>query len=105
LPAGVTGGASGIGLATAELLAARGARVAVLDRDTEAIGTLPVTRGHDHGLGLRAFVADVTVDAQVRQAIADAAAALGGIDILVSNAGVGAIGGVEDNDDDEWRRV
>jgi 2-keto-3-deoxy-L-fuconate dehydrogenase len=87
----VTGGASGIGLATADLLTQRGAQVAVLD----------VTKSDTH----RSFVADVTDDAQVRQAVADAVAALGGLDILVNNAGIGAQGTVEDNGDDEWRRV
>jgi 2-keto-3-deoxy-L-fuconate dehydrogenase len=110
LAAVVTGGASGIGLATATLLAARGARVAVLDRDAAAIAELPVTGGAGaqpggHGLTLLAFTADVTDDAGVRQAVGAAGEALGGIDILVNNAGIGAIGSVEDNDDDEWRHV
>jgi 2-keto-3-deoxy-L-fuconate dehydrogenase len=107
LAAVVTGGASGIGLATAQLLAARGARVAVLDRDAEALGRLPVVGGHGGGQGLRVrgFAADVTDDAAVRAAVEAAAAGLGGIDILVNNAGIGAVGSVEDNDDDEWRHV
>ncbi|KMS82442.1 MULTISPECIES: SDR family NAD(P)-dependent oxidoreductase [Streptomyces] len=90
----VTGGASGIGRATADLLAARGAQVAVLDLDPSAVEK-PL-------LGLRA---DVTDDASVRTAVQDAAEALGGLDILVNNAGVGAQGTVEDNDDAEWRHV
>ncbi|MGW2030712.1 MULTISPECIES: SDR family NAD(P)-dependent oxidoreductase [Streptomyces] len=90
----VTGGASGIGRATADLLAARGAQVAVLDLDPSAVGK-PL-------LGLRA---DVTDDASVRTAVRDAAEALGGLDVLVNNAGVGAQGTVEDNDDAEWRHV
>ncbi|WP_028798773.1 SDR family NAD(P)-dependent oxidoreductase [Streptomyces sp. 142MFCol3.1] len=90
----VTGGASGIGRATAELLAARGARVAVLDLDPSSVeGPL---------LGHRA---DVTDDASVRAAVAAAAEALGGLDVLVNNAGIGAQGTVEDNDDAEWHRV
>ena len=105
LAAVVTGGASGIGLATAQLLAARGARVAVLDRDADALAGLPGAGGRGVGLGLRAFVVDVTDDGAVRTAIGGAAADLGGVDILVNNAGIGAIGSVEDNDDDEWRRV
>jgi 2-keto-3-deoxy-L-fuconate dehydrogenase len=87
----VTGGASGIGLATADLLTQRGAQVAVLD----------VTKSDAH----RSVVADVTDDGQVRQAVAEAVAALGGLDILINNAGIGAQGTVEDNQDEEWRRV
>ncbi|MFF7189713.1 SDR family NAD(P)-dependent oxidoreductase [Streptomyces sp. NPDC008222] len=90
----VTGGASGIGRATADLLAARGARVAVLDLDPSSVGK-PL-------LGYRA---DVTDDASVRTAVSEAAADLGGLDILVNNAGIGAQGTVEDNDDDAWHRV
>jgi NAD(P)-dependent dehydrogenase (short-subunit alcohol dehydrogenase family) len=49
--------------------------------------------------------ADVTDDAAVRAAVEEAARELGGLDLLVNNAGVGAQGTVADNDDDEWRRV
>ncbi|WP_326577875.1 SDR family oxidoreductase [Actinacidiphila glaucinigra] len=90
----VTGGASGIGLATARLLAARGARVAVLDLAPDG---LP---GH-----LTGFTADVSDDASTRAAVDAAAEALGGLDILVNNAGIGAAGTVEDNPDDQWHRV
>ena len=97
LAALVTGGASGIGLATARLLAARGARVAVLDRDE---GSRPPGK-HRPLPG----PADVTDDAAVRAAVAEAGRALGRLDILVNNAGIGAAGTVEDNDDAEWHRV
>jgi 2-keto-3-deoxy-L-fuconate dehydrogenase len=90
----VTGGASGIGLATALLLAERGARVAVLDLTTDG---LPEP--------LLGFTADVTVDKTVRTAVLAAAEAFGGIDIVVNNAGIGAIGTVEDNSDEQWHRV
>jgi 2-keto-3-deoxy-L-fuconate dehydrogenase len=93
LSAIVTGGASGIGLATAELLAARGARVAVLDLNPEVDKPL---------VGFRA---DVTDDDSVRAAVAAVAEAFGGIDIVINNAGIGAQGTVEDNDDAEWARV
>ncbi|WP_203788311.1 SDR family NAD(P)-dependent oxidoreductase [Paractinoplanes rishiriensis] len=89
----VTGGASGLGLATATLLAERGCRVACLDLNPEVDAPL---------LGIRA---DVTDDASVRAAVAETVAAFGGLDILVNNAGIGAQGTVEDNDDDEWRHV
>jgi len=90
----VTGGASGIGLATAELLTARGATVAVLD---------PAAPPGEAGLA--SFICDVTDDASVTAAVDAALGALGGLDILVNNAGIGAQGTVEENDDAEWHRV
>lgn len=90
----VTGGASGIGKATAALLAARGAKVAVLDLDPSAVEK-----------PLRGYAADVSDDASVRSAVAAAASDLGGLDILVNNAGIGAAGTVEENDDAQWHRV
>ena len=87
----VTGGASGIGAATATLLAQRGATVAVFDRTPTDL--------HD------SYVVDVTDDATVVEGVAAVAAKHGRIDILVNNAGIGAGGGVEANDDAEWHRV
>jgi len=92
----VTGGASGIGLAIVSALVAEGATVAVLDRAPEPPAELA---------GLAYFVADVSNDAEVRAAVTAAAAALGGIDVLVNNAGIGAQGTVVEASDDEWHRV
>ena len=94
LKALVTGGASGIGRATAELLAARGAQVAVLDLDPSSVEK-----------PLLGFRADVTDDTSVRGAVAAAVTELGGLDVLVNNAGIGAQGTVETNDEAEWHRV
>jgi NAD(P)-dependent dehydrogenase (short-subunit alcohol dehydrogenase family) len=94
LAAAVTGGGSGIGLATARLLAERGARVAALDLDP---GGVP-----DPIIGV---TADVRDDDSVKRAIGEVGERLGGLDILVNNAGIGAQGTVEENPDDEWHRV
>jgi 2-keto-3-deoxy-L-fuconate dehydrogenase len=90
----VTGGASGIGAATAALLAERGARVAVLDRT-----------GTDVPAGFASEICDVTDASQVDAAVAAVAARYGAIDIVINNAGIGAVGDVAANDDDEWHRV
>jgi 2-keto-3-deoxy-L-fuconate dehydrogenase len=84
LVAVVTGGASGIGAATAALLAARGARVESLDLSTGC---------------------DVGDSASVAAAVAAVADRHGRIDILVNNAGIGAVGDVAANTDEEWLRV
>ena len=95
LVAVVTGGCSGIGAATASLLSHRGAKVAVLDREIQQ-------QGEPWALALRCDVRDSgAVDDAVR-AVADK---LGGIDVLVNNAGIGAVGDIAANDDDEWHRV
>jgi NAD(P)-dependent dehydrogenase (short-subunit alcohol dehydrogenase family) len=94
LVAVVTGGASGIGAATARLLQSCGARVAVLDRSTD---------GAPHGvLTLRC---DLTDSAGVDEAVTTVVDELGGLDIVVNNAGIGAVGDVAQNDDAEWAHV
>jgi 2-keto-3-deoxy-L-fuconate dehydrogenase len=90
----VTGGASGIGAATAGLLAERGARVAVLDLDPDAADARHLR-----------LACDVGDRASVDRAVGRVAADLGGLDVVVNNAGIGAQGDVAGNDDDEWRRV
>jgi 2-keto-3-deoxy-L-fuconate dehydrogenase len=90
----VTGGASGLGAATAALLAARGAHVAVLDRDTAGVPAEYFSA-----------VCDVTDADQVDAAIAAVVDHYGSLDIVINNAGIGAAGDVSANGDDEWHRV
>jgi 2-keto-3-deoxy-L-fuconate dehydrogenase len=94
LSAVVTGGASGIGLAAAQMLVARGARVAVLD-----LAPAP------SGPGLAHYSCNVADVESVGHAVGAALEGLGGLDVLVNNAGVGAQGTVADNGDEEWERV
>jgi NAD(P)-dependent dehydrogenase (short-subunit alcohol dehydrogenase family) len=90
----VTGGGSGIGLATARMLAAGGAQVCCLDLDLGGCAA-----------PLVGIACDVSDDATVKSAVAQAAAQMGGIDIVVNNAGVGALGSLAETSDEDWRRV
>ncbi|MGC0272160.1 SDR family NAD(P)-dependent oxidoreductase [Pseudactinotalea sp. Z1739] len=94
LVAVVTGGASGIGATTAVELSERGARVALLDRDE---GAPPE--------GLPLYRADVQSDDEVNSAIERVVADLGGLDIVVNNAGIGAQGDVTQNSSADWLQV
>lgn len=94
LKAIVTGGASGLGKATAEELMRRGAAVAVLD--------LNPSGAPEGSVGIPC---DVSSSEAVSTAVKEAARHLGGIDIVVNNAGIGAQGDISANDDDEWARV
>ena len=89
----VTGGSSGIGLATALRFVADGAKVVSLDLAAPPDDSILW------------FGTDVSDDASVRAGVAAAVDALGGLDVLVNNAGIGAQGTVEDNLDDEWLKV
>jgi 2-keto-3-deoxy-L-fuconate dehydrogenase len=91
----VTGAGSGIGLATVDALQQRGARVAALD----------LTPHEAELLGALGLVADVRSQSSLDAAASEAARQLGGVDALVNNAGIGAVGTVEDNSEDEWRTV
>ena len=95
LVAVITGGASGIGAATATQLRDRGARVAVLDRSYSVVTQAATTE----------VPCDVADSASTRAAIDSVVGALGSVDILINNAGIGASGTVTDNDDEEWQRV
>jgi NAD(P)-dependent dehydrogenase (short-subunit alcohol dehydrogenase family) len=97
LVAAVTGGASGIGAATAAQLADRGASVVVLDRSAPGGPALTAN--------LRHLRCDIARDDDLRAAMASIGDDLARLDVLVNNAGIGAAGDVTANDRDEWHHV
>jgi NADP-dependent 3-hydroxy acid dehydrogenase YdfG len=100
----VTGATSGIGEATATMLAEAGAAVAVAGRRAERLDRL-VARIEGAGGRAVAVPTDVAREPQARALIDVARRELGGVDILVNNAGVMLLGPVQDADVDEWRRM
>jgi len=97
----VTGAASGLGLATARLLASRGARVALVDVDAEGAARAAAAIGGD----AFAIDADIADAAGISAALDTAAERLGGIDVVVANAGITASGSVLNIDAATWERV
>jgi NADP-dependent 3-hydroxy acid dehydrogenase YdfG len=100
----VTGASSGIGEATAFRLSEAGAAVALAARREERLHALAdrIETGGGRALALTADVAD---ESQARQAVERAASELGGLDVLVNNAGVMLLGPVAGADTSEWRRM
>ncbi len=95
----VTGGASGIGAATARALAAEGARVVIADVDCERGGAVAEETGG------RFEAVDVADDAQVERLVADTARRSGRLDVLVSNAFATAFGAIASLDRAAWNRT
>ncbi len=93
----VTGGSSGIGRATALLLAEQGARVFVGDYDPINEASADFTR-----LGITELKCDVRVEADVKTLIDHAVSKGGGLDILVNNAGIGMVKPITDVSEEEW---
>jgi len=97
----VTAGGSGIGRAIAEAFVAQGARVHVCDVEAGALESVAAARPE-----IGATLADVSDPAQVDRLFDDALAAMGGLDVLVNNAGIaGPTGPVEDCSVEDWRRT
>jgi NAD(P)-dependent dehydrogenase (short-subunit alcohol dehydrogenase family) len=92
----ITGAASGIGAATVDRFAARGARVAALDVDETALARIQADAR---------VVADVADERRVALATEAAAAALGGLDVLVCCAGVAPSGTILETSTEEWDRA
>ncbi|WP_326522815.1 SDR family NAD(P)-dependent oxidoreductase [Sphingomonas sp.] len=92
----VTGGASGIGAATADLMRHRGARVAIAD--------LAVDPGVDDG-DAASFRCDVSDEESVAACVADVVARFGRLDIVFNNAGIGGSGGVDTLAAERWDQV
>jgi NAD(P)-dependent dehydrogenase (short-subunit alcohol dehydrogenase family) len=101
----VTGGAGGIGLATAERFASEGARVVIADRDAEHArsGVDQVKRAGAPDAW--AFACDVSDPAQVASCVADAIARSGSLDVVVNNAGLMTFKSIVDLTRDDWHRV
>lgn len=97
----VTGAASGIGEQIARAFVAEGARVCVADLDLS--GAERVARSL--GAAAIALRMDVTVEDEVERGVAEAARRLGGIDILVSNAGLQHLDAIADVSFADWRRI
>jgi NAD(P)-dependent dehydrogenase (short-subunit alcohol dehydrogenase family) len=96
----ITGGASGIGAATAARFLEEGASVAILDRDQQACSR--ATQQHPK---LRAVIADVADHASVQRAFAQLERDLGGLDVVINNAGISIRHRFLDITPDEWARV
>jgi NAD(P)-dependent dehydrogenase (short-subunit alcohol dehydrogenase family) len=98
----ITGAASGIGLAATGLFVGEGAKVLAVDVQTEALSEVASA----HGSSVVPFVADVTDELQIVQAMARAEEAFGGIDVLVANAGIfGTTSSLETSTIDGFNRV
>ena len=97
----ITGGASGIGLATARRFVAEGARVALLDRDPRGLEQAIQALG-DAAVAVHADVMD---EAKVQAAVGEAAQALQGLDGLVNSAGISFWRSFADLTFEEWRRT
>jgi 3-oxoacyl-[acyl-carrier protein] reductase len=101
----VTGAGSGMGRATADVFAAEGAHVAVTDfNEANARETADIIAAN--GGSAKAWALDVTDAARIRAVIAEIAAAWGGLDIVVNNAGISAFSPIDSQNYDEvWARA
>ena len=96
----ITAGAAGIGLELARAFAAEGATVWICDIDAKAVAAL------DHSPSIRGAVCDVSDRAAVERFVSQATASLGGLDVLINNAGIGGpTAALADTAPEAWQQV
>jgi 3-oxoacyl-[acyl-carrier protein] reductase len=102
----VTGSSRGLGLASAQALAAEGARVCLCARGAEGLtGAAAEVRRVSSADRVISVAADLASDSGIRAVIERTLGAFGGIDILVNNIGLGRGAGLLDTSDDEWQEA
>ena len=101
----ITGAAQGLGACFARMLADEGAKVFLTDVNAEGAVRVAVEIDRKHRGAAFSAVHDVTNRDHWARALAEADRAMGGLDVLVNNAGVGSWGSVESETDEGWRRV
>ena len=97
----ITGGNSGIGLATAQAFVAEGARVAITGRDSKTLETARKSLGEGH-LAIQSDAADLKAVAAL---FATVGQEFGGLDVMFLNAGVGSGGTIESTTEDDFNRI
>jgi NAD(P)-dependent dehydrogenase (short-subunit alcohol dehydrogenase family) len=102
----ITGAAQGLGAAAARALAAEGAKVSLADVNHDGVKALAAEIDAAHGAGTAfAFPLDVTKEDQWIYALEEADAAMGGISVLVNNAGISRGGNIEELSYEDWKAV
>lgn len=100
----VTAGSAGLGFATAAALAREGARVVLCSRESSRATAAAERIAADTGADVRGLAADVANAGDVERLVGEAASTMGGLDVLVNNAGGPPPGGFDALDDDAWER-
>ena len=102
----ITGGAQGLGEATARMFAREGARVTVTDINGAGAEAVAASINKEHGEGTAfAWQHDVTDAARWQDVLQNAHDAMGGLNVLVNNAGIGSLGSVEDETYETFKKV
>jgi len=102
----ITGGAQGLGAAAARMLAKHGAKVALADLNLPGAEAVAVEINAEHGAGTAfAFRLDVRDEAQWTYALEQADTAMGGISVLLNNAGISRGGNIEELSFEDWKLV